>query len=369
MGHERFMRAALRLAVKGVGSTKPNPAVGAVIVKNGRVLSVGYHKKAGGPHAEVAALKGVTGRALKGATLYVTLEPCSHWGRTPPCADALIRAGLDAVVIATPDPNPAVSGAGIRALKRAGIEVVTGVLASECRAINDWYFKFITTKTPLVTLKLASSLDGSAATAAGESRWITGAKARALVHSMRAKTDAVMVGAGTVEADDPRLTVRPASTGANPVRVVLDSTLRISTGARVFSGLCKGSKRGTGRLIIFTTRRAPKKRVLAASASGAEVRVLPGVKGGVSLPRVLKELGAMGITTLLIEGGPRLAASALNSSLVDRLAIFFAPMLLGGDAMPVIGNLGIKNLKRAPGIKEMKVRRVGEDILVEGKLR
>ena len=366
MDHERFMRAALRLAVKGAGRTKPNPAVGAVIVKNSRVVSGGYHKRAGGPHAEVEALKGVTAPVLKGATLYVTLEPCSHWGKTPPCADALIRSGIGTVVIGTPDPNPVVSGAGIRALKKAGIKTVKGILASECRAINDWYFKFITTKTPFVTLKLASSLDGRIATMAGESRWITGPAARALVHSMRSKADAVMVGAGTVLADDPRLTVRPAGVGPNPARVVLDSTLRIPTGARVFSGLRKGGK---GRLIIFTTRRAPKKRVLAASASGAEVLVLPDTKSGVSLPRVLKELGAMGITTLLIEGGGRVAASALNRGVVDRLAIFLAPMLLGGDAIPSIGDLDIKGLKRTPRVKEMNVRRVGEDILVEGSLK
>ncbi len=366
MGHDRFMRAALRFAAKGAGRTKPNPAVGAVIVKNGNIMAGGYHKRAGGPHAEVEALKGVSALVLKGATLYVTLEPCSHWGRTPPCADALIRSGIGTVVIGTQDPNPVVSGSGIRALKKAGIKIVTGVLASECRAVNDWYFKFMTTKTPLVTLKLASSLDGRIATSRGESKWITGAGARALVHSMRREADAVMVGVGTVLADDPRLTVRPASMGPSPVRVVLDSTLRIPTGARVFSGLRKGGK---GRLIIFTTRRAPKKRVLAASASGAEVLVVAGTSDGVSLPRVLKELGAMSITTLLIEGGARVAASALNRGVVDRLAIFFAPMLLGGDAIPSIGDLGIKGLKRAPRIKEMKVRRVGEDILVEGSLK
>ena len=365
MGHVQFMREALALAAKGAGRTRPNPAVGAVIVKGGRVVAGGYHKKAGAPHAEVDALKGATPRVLKGATLYVTLEPCSHWGRTPPCIDSIIGSGIRLVVAGTRDPNPAVSGAGVRALRRAGIKVVTGVLSIECRAINDWYFKFMTKNTPFVTLKLASSLDGRVATRTGESRWITGTKARALVHSMRSESDAVMVGAGTVLADDPRLTVRPAGAGADPVRVVLDSTLRIPTEARVFRGLLG---RGTGRLIIFATRRAPKKRLLAASKMGAEVVVVAGNKDGVSLPRVLKKLASMGIATLLIEGGPRLAASALNSSTVDRLALFYAPMLLGGDAMPAIGDLGIKELKRAPRIKAMKVRRVGSDILVEGDL-
>lgn len=372
MVNERFMRMAIRLARKGAGRTRPNPAVGAVIVKKNRIVSRGYHKRAGAAHGEAVALGSATPGVLKGATLYVTLEPCCHRGRTPPCTDAIKGSGIRSVVIGSVDPNPMVSGSGIKALKRAGIEVVTGVLADECRAINDWYFKYITTKTPFVTLKLASSLDGKIATAEGQSRWITGLKSRGLVHRMRSGVDAVMVGVGTVLKDDPRLTVRLAR-GPDPARVVLDSGLRIPLKAKVFDNLGEGGKGGEGRggggrLIIFTTGRAPKDKIKRVLETGAELRVLPATKNGVGIKRALKELGKMGISTLLIEGGSRVAASALGRGAVDKLAIFFSPMILGRDALASVGELGVKGLSMAPRIKRMTVRRIGDDLLVEGYL-
>lgn len=359
----KFMRQALRLAVKGQGRTSPNPMVGSVVVsRTGKVLAQGYHAKAGLEHAEVLALS-AAGKKAKGATLYITLEPCAHFGRTPPCVDTIIAAGVKRVVVGTKDPNSLVSGKGVRKLRRAGVEVTLGVLSAQCVSLNEGYNKFITTGLPLVTLKLASTLDGRIATSSGESKWITGSVARKLVHEMRSTHDAVMVGSGTLVKDDPRLNVRGVKGGGDcirPIRVVVDSRLRIPLKAKIFTG--------GGRVIIYTTKRATRKRQEALRALGATVVVVIQTKEGLSLKRVLRDLAARGVTSVMVEGGAGLAASFLRSRLVDKLKIFYAPKLLGGDALEMIGGLGILRLKNSPKLKEMKVRRIGEDILIEGRL-
>lgn len=352
----RFMRAAIVLARKGLGSTSPNPAVGAVIVRDNKIVARGYHRKAGLPHAEVEALR-VAGAAAKGAALYVTLEPCCNWGRTPPCTEAIIRSGIKKVVAGMMDPNPGVSGRGTRALRAAGIEVVSGVIEDECNRMNEGYIKHITTGLPFVTLKLASTLDGRIATSRGESRWITGQEARGCVHRLRAINDAVMVGVSTVLKDDPELTVRLAR-GRDPLRVVLDSTLRIPLRAKVF-------KKGA-RLLIFTTSGAGMAKASMVVEEGAEVITVPVSKDGVDIKRVLKELGKRGVASVLVEGGGRVAASLIKKRLADKLVLFISPMALGSDGLPSIGPLGINRLKDAPRLERMAVRKIGHDIVLEG---
>ncbi len=357
--HEAFMRRALILARKGLSRTSPNPAVGAVIVKRGQVIGEGWHRGAGLPHAEIEALNNASSK-VAGATLYVTLEPCSHFGRTPPCADAVIKSGIRKVFAGMPDPNPLVSGEGIKRLEAAGIEVVTGILEAGCRAINEAYIKYITTGTPLVTIKLASTLDGRIAAPSGESKWITGPEARRLVHRMRAASDAVMVGGATVIKDDPSLTVRHAK-GQDPVRVVLDSSFKAPLSSSVFKGA------GGLATVLFATSAAPPSKVAKARQSGVDVVLIPKGPGGVSLERVLKELGRRGVTSLLVEGGGRLAASFIKAGLADRFCVFIAPMLIGADGVPSVGVMGLKRLSDAPGLEFERVVRAGADIVIVGR--
>ncbi|MCC6501842.1 MAG: bifunctional diaminohydroxyphosphoribosylaminopyrimidine deaminase/5-amino-6-(5-phosphoribosylamino)uracil reductase RibD [Deltaproteobacteria bacterium] len=361
MPYEKFMRQAFVLAKKGVGRTSPNPVVGSVMVKGGRVIAKGWHKKAGGPHAEIEALKAAGSRA-KGSTLFVTLEPCCHFGKTPPCTDAIIAAGIKKVVVGAFDPNPKVSGKGVAALRAAGIEVTEGVLSSECSALNEAWNKYITTGLPFVTLKLAASLDGRIATSSGDSKWITGIESRRLVHRMRALSDAVMIGAETALKDDPELTVRLAS-GRDPVRVVLDSSLRVPVSSKVFSGL----KEGQGRLIIFASNDADEKRVKKAVEAGAEVvRLAPGARG-LPLKKVLISLANRGVTSVLVEGGGKLAASLLKEKLIDALTVFYGPMIIGSEGLPMIACLGLKGLKGAPRFKSIVVKKAGDDIIIEAR--
>ncbi len=361
----RFMREALNLARRARNNcTSPNPAVGALIVKRNSVVASGWHRRAGSAHAEVLAFSDAKSKGVdvKGASLYITLEPCNHTGRTGPCTEAIIASGIKKVFIGSKDPNPKVSGRGVGALRRAGIEVTTGVLKGECLALNAWYVKYITTGLPYVTLKLATTLDGKIATKAGEARWITGKEARTHAHAMRAASDAVLVGSGTAVADDPSLTVRHVR-GRSPMRVLIDTTLKTPLESRLFEGAD-----ADGGLVVFTTKKAPKKRVGAARALGARVIVFEPTKDGVSLKRVLRSLGSLGVANLLIEGGAAVAASALKAGLVDRAAFFIAPIILGGDALAGVSELGINRLASAPKLKSAKVRRLGTDILVEGPL-
>ncbi|MBE9531834.1 MAG: bifunctional diaminohydroxyphosphoribosylaminopyrimidine deaminase/5-amino-6-(5-phosphoribosylamino)uracil reductase RibD, partial [Proteobacteria bacterium] len=277
-----------------------------------------------------------------------------------PCVDCVIKAGVKRVVIGTKDPNPLVAGRGVRKLKRAGVDVIVGVLNEQCTALNEGYNKFITTGLPLVTLKLAATLDGAIATSSGESKWITGKESRRLVHEMRAKFDAVMVGSGTAIKDDPRLNVRGIKGSVNPIKVVIDTRLKTPLEAKVFA---RGAK-----VIIYCSARAPKKRQEATRKLGADVVVIRETKEGLSFKSVLRDMAKRGITSVMIEGGAMLAASFVKAKLVDRLKIFYAPKLIGSDGLKALGALNVAKLKNVAKVKEMKVRRVGDDILIEGKL-
>jgi len=355
-----WMRRALRLAARGRGWTGPNPMVGAVVVKRGRLVGEGYHHEVGGPHAEVWALE-QAGKSARGATVYVNLEPCCHHGRTPPCTETLIRAGVARVVAAVSDPDPRVNGRGLREFRRAGVAVSVGVLEREARRLNEGYFKRLTTGLPLVALKAAMSLDGKIATAAGESKWITGEKARAFGHRLRAQHDAVMVGVHTVLADDPELTVRLAR-GRSPLRVVVDSRGRTPAAARLL-------KSGDRPPVIAVTRRAALARRRALEAAGAEVWVAPARDQRVDLAWLAKRLAQGGVNSLLIEGGGTLAASALAAGLVDRVYFFLAPLIVGGaKALTPVEGEGARRLGQAWRIRGMRTRKVGEDLLITGEV-
>jgi diaminohydroxyphosphoribosylaminopyrimidine deaminase/5-amino-6-(5-phosphoribosylamino)uracil reductase len=352
------MARAVALAERALGRTSPNPAVGAVVVKHGRVVGEGYTRPAGGPHAEVIALR-QAGPAAAGATLYVTLEPCAHHGRTPPCADAVVAARLARVVVALRDPNPLVRGRGLRTLRRAGIAVTTGVLAGEAGAVSAWFRHYIVRRRPFVLLKLAASLDGRIATARGESRWISGPEARRFVHELRSRVDAVLVGSGTVLADDPALTARVRG-GRDPLRVVVDARLRTPPGARLLR------QRSDARTLIATTRTASRPRAARLARAGAEIVRVASRRGTVALPALLEVLAARGVVSVLIEGGGDVAASALRDRLVDRLLLVSAPTVVGGDGRAMLGAMGLRRLARAPRLVDERITRLGADLLREG---
>lgn len=357
------MRMALRLAAKARGLTSPNPMVGAVVVKNGKVIARGYHRKAGGPHAEAIALRRA-GAGARGATLYVTLEPCSHTDkRTPPCAPLVVRSGLRRVVVAMIDPNPRVSGGGVKALRSAGIRVETGLLGDEARKLNEAFIRHVTKGLPFVTMKIAQTLDGKIATASGESQWITGRDARREGHRLRDQHDAILVGINTVLQDDPRLTTRIPG-GRNPVRVIVDSRLRIPFTATV---LDRGA---SARTIIATLAKAPKAKAEKLRERGAEVVTARSDKGRVDLRDLMRKLGTRGIMSLLIEGGAEVNASALKAGVVDKVVLFVAPLLMTGrDALPSIGGKSPERLSQAMKLQGVEVKRVGQDLMIEGYLR
>jgi diaminohydroxyphosphoribosylaminopyrimidine deaminase/5-amino-6-(5-phosphoribosylamino)uracil reductase len=348
------MRAALALARRGLGMVWPNPAVGCVVVKDGRVVGRGWTQRGGRPHAEAEALARA-GAAARGATVYTSLEPCSHWGRTPPCADALIGAGVGRVVAALEDPDPRVAGTGNARLRDAGIGVEVGLCAAEAGEVNAGFFCRLAHGRPLVTLKLAASLDGRIATATGESRWITGPAARERAHLLRATHDAVMIGTGTALADDPELTCRlPGLSGRSPVRIVLDGRLRLPDTMRAFAPPSW----------VLTLAGAPEERRARLRRLGAEViGVPPDADGRIDLALALQALGARGLTRLLVEGGGTLAAALLARGLVDRLVWLHAPLLIGGDGIPAVAPLGLAALAGAPGFVPLSSERVGADRL------
>ncbi|MEA1870759.1 MAG: bifunctional diaminohydroxyphosphoribosylaminopyrimidine deaminase/5-amino-6-(5-phosphoribosylamino)uracil reductase RibD [Candidatus Bipolaricaulota bacterium] len=353
---ERFMRIALDLARKGEGYTNPNPIVGAVVVKDGRVIGQGYHRMFGGPHAEVFALD-EAGDEAHGATLYVTLEPCSHHGKTPPCADRIIQAGISRAVIACRDPNPLVDGQGIGKMLNVGIEVTEGVLEEEARRANEIFFKFIETGLPFVQLKLAESLDGKIATRTGDAKWISGADSRTEVHRLRRRFAAILAGVNTVIHDDPLLTVRHVD-GPNPVRIVIDGRGRIPLDARMLSA--------EGRTIVVTVRMAEEKEGNLRDR-GIEVWRLPSDNSKVDLQALLSQLGEANIDSLLVEGGGETAATFLKADLIDKVAFFIAPILIGGrDAIPAIGGAGAEQVSEALHLKRIKIERIDEDLLVTG---
>jgi len=353
------MLMALRLAAKAQGRTSPNPMVGAVVVREGVVIARGYHRKAGEPHAEAIALA-KAGEAARGATLYVTLEPCTHTGkRTPPCAPQVVQSGVARAVIAMTDPNPKVAGGGVKALQGAGIEVSTGVLEAEAKKLNEAYAKHILKGMPFVTLKIAQTLDGMIATASGESKWITGEEARREAHLLRDGNDAILVGINTVLKDDPALTTRVPK-GRDPLRVIVDSRLRIPLKAKV---LTQSSSAPT---IIAALARAPKAKQLALQRAGIEVIIVKEKEGRVDLRDLMKRLGKREVTSVLIEGGSEINASALKAGIVDKVVIFVAPMLLSGrDSVSSIGGASPARLSNAVKLRDMTMRQVGTDLMIE----
>jgi len=356
---EKTMRRALALARRGIGKTAPNPAVGCVIVRDGQVVGTGWHKKAGTPHAEVHALHAAGERAA-GADVYVTLEPCSHYGKTPPCAKALIEARVARVFVGMVDPNPLVAGKGIALLRQAGIEVEAGILEKECRALNRPFLKWIRTRLPYVLLKSAVTLDGKTATASGDSRWVTGDTARREVHRLRGRMDAIMVGVGTVVKDDPQLTCRVPG-GKDPLRVIVDSTLRMPLHAAVLSVA------SAARTVVATIGRDPA-RIESLTARGAELLVCAELAGQVDLADLFRKLGERGVQSVLLEGGSQLAGAALRAGLIDRCQIYLAPKLVGGAAPGIFAGEGVPLMGDAIRLAEVTVRRVGHDLLVEGDI-
>lgn len=357
---EYYMRRALRLAEKARGRTSPNPMVGAVVVKDGRVIARGYHRKAGTPHAEAIALAKAGSRA-RGATLYVTLEPCSHTNkRTPPCAPLVAASGVRRVVIAMTDPNRQVAGGGVKFLRSQGMEIATGVLETEARRLNEAYIKHVTTGLPFVTLKIAQTLDGRIATRTGESKWITGEEARLEAHRLRDRHDAILAGINTVIKDDPSLTTRIPG-GRDPVRIIVDSRLRIPLVSKVLT------QRSTAGTIVATAGRPPSGKTREVLARGAEVLAVRSTEGRVDLRELMRRLGERGITSVLIEGGSEISASALAQGIVDKVVVFIAPMLMTGrDAVAAIGGRSPLNLSGAVGLQDVSARFVGRDLMIEG---
>jgi len=361
---EKYMRLTLRLAKKGMGRTSPNPLVGAVIVKDGNIVGQGYHQRAGEPHAEIMAL-GQAGEKARGATLYLNLEPCNHFGRTPPCTQAILKAGINRVVAGMSDPNPLVSGRGIARLRRAGVEVKVGILEQECRELNAPFSKYITTRQPFVILKAAASLDGKVATSLGDSRWISSEASRKYAHQLRRNADAVMVGIGTVLKDDPLLTVRlpDKKKSHQPLRVVVDSHLRISPNSQLVRTA------GQYATLIATTKAASPAKVKRLIKAGIEVLIVQNnEQRRVKLARLMDKLGRRNIVSVLLEGGPTLNASALKEGIIHRLVIFLAPKIIGGQKAPgIFGGEGIMALRDAAAVKIRKIRRLGPDFLIEAE--
>jgi diaminohydroxyphosphoribosylaminopyrimidine deaminase/5-amino-6-(5-phosphoribosylamino)uracil reductase len=354
------MRQALSEAARALGRTSPNPAVGALVVRAGKVVGRGHHARAGAPHAEVMALRQAGPRA-RGADLYTTLEPCDHYGRTPPCSVAVLESGIRRVWVGSDDPNPLVSGRGVARLRRSGVEVIRGVLRDECDRLNAPWFTFITQGRPHVTLKAAVTLDGRIATRTGDARWVSGPEALAWAHRLRDRVDAVLVGAGTARADDPALTTRlPGGRGRDPVRVVLDSELRLP-----------------GRLRLFTQRSAAPTVVAHAAPLARRARRLPPHvellrcrrgPGGVDLRDLLRKLALRGVTHLLVEGGARVHARFLAAGLADEVAVVVAPKLAGADGIPLLAGRGPARMADALQLEDVQVVRLGSDTLVSGRV-
>ena len=355
---------ALALARRGLGAVWPNPAVGCIIVNEGRVVGRGWTQPGGRPHAETEALARA-GSTARGAAAYVSLEPCCHWGKTPPCADALIDAGIERVVVAIEDPDPRVAGNGIGRLRAAGLTVEVGLGAEEAAEMNAGFLSRITLGRPLVTLKLATSLDGRIATGSGESQWITGPAARERGHALRAGHDAIMVGTGTVVADDPQLTCRLPGLGhRSPVRVYLDRYLRVSLLARVIA-----DARRTPTWVITLNSADSARREALVAKEVAVIEVSPDREGRIDLFAAVEALGQRGVTRLLVEGGAEVAAALLQARLVDRLAWIHAPVLIGGDGMPALAPLGLDRLAGAPDFERLSVEPVGGDVLTTFRAR
>ena len=356
-----YMAAALTCARKGIGRTSPNPVVGSVIVKDGRIVGADYHHRAGLPHAEALALR-QAGERARGATLYTTLEPCDHTGRTPPCTDAILRAGIARVVAAAIDPNPITNGRGVARLRRAGVSVTTGVLRAEAERLNEPFRKAMVERLPYTIAKIGQSLDGKIATVSGESRWITSAASRRLTHQLRSRVDAILVGVNTVLQDDPRLTVRGVrSRPGHPIKVIVDSRLRTPRSARC---LAPGSTP-----VILATTHPSRARAARYRGRGIDVISFPAKSGRVPLRALFRVLAQRGVQSVLVEGGGEVLAGVLRERLVDRVAFFLSPRIIGGRTAPgAVGGPGIRRLADAWPLEEMTVRRIGPDLLIEARV-
>jgi len=360
MDDEKWMKRTLRLAEAGRGRTSPNPVVGAVLVRRGKTVGEGYHARIGEPHAEIVALR-QAGDKARGAVLYVNLEPCTHYGRTPPCVPQVINAGVKRVVIGMEDPNPMVNGKGIEALRKFGLDVRVGVLKKECRRLNEAFCKYILKKEPFVVLKVAATMDGKIATRDGDSKWISGEASRRFVHKLRDQVDGVLVGVDTILRDNPLLTARRKE-GREPFRIVLDSRLKIPEEAKVF-------EHSPQEVILATTEAAPEDKIERLRERGVRVLITDSKEGRVNLKSCLKELAELGIISLLVEGGSRVNGSFLDEGLIDKFLLFLSPKLMGDpQALGIFGGSGVFNLEEAIAMKEIKTKRIGEDVLVEGYL-
>ena len=360
--HQHFMQLALNLAQQGEGRTAPNPPVGAVIVNAGKVVGEGFHPQAGEPHAEIFALQ-QAGEKSHGADIYVTLEPCSHHGKTPPCADALIAAGIKSVYVGVIDPNPQVAGRGIEKLQQAGIKVITGILELPCRRLIAPFSKHISTGLPFTIYKAAMTLDGNTATTTGDSRWVSGEESRLQVHRLRDRVEAIMVGVGTMLSDDPLLNTRlPEGGGRDPLRVVVDSQLRVDPGCRMLQ------QKSTAKTLIATIS-TDQEKVSRLQDVGAEVLILPADSGHVSLPALWQELGQRNVQKLLLEGGATLAGNALAHGLIDRLMLFVAPKILGGSSpFGIFPGDGCKKMADATQLEDVQYTQMGEDLMITGDI-
>ncbi|MDP4094611.1 MAG: bifunctional diaminohydroxyphosphoribosylaminopyrimidine deaminase/5-amino-6-(5-phosphoribosylamino)uracil reductase RibD [Bacillota bacterium] len=361
--HEKYMKRVLELAKGGWGRTNPNPLVGAVLVKDGEIISEGFHEALGCAHAEINAFKNA-GRDAAGSTLYVNLEPCSHYGRTPPCTKAIIEAGIGQVVIAMEDPNPKVSGRGIKMLMNAGINVVTGVLEEEAKKLNEIFIKYITQKVPFVIMKTAMTLDGKIAAASGDSKWITGESSREYVHIMRDRVSAIMVGINTVIKDNPMLTARlPNKKSTDPVRIIVDSKGRIPPDSNVLNVLSNAGA------ILATTTAITKEKEKKLSDKGVRLIKTERKDGQVDLSLLMRELYKLEIDSVMVEGGGSLNYSCLQAGIVDKVMMFIAPKIIGGrSAVTPVEGEGIKLMKDAVRLKDVEVKRFDDDILIEGRI-
>ena len=359
-----FMRRALELATAARGRTSPNPMVGAVLVKDGKVVGEGFHAFAGSDHAECVAIRDAQGHA-NGATLYVTLEPCCHYGKTPPCASLIVQAGIRRVVAACQDPNPAVNGKGFEALRAAGIEADVGCLAEEAVRLNEAFFTFVRLGRPFVIMKIAASLDGKIATRTGESRWITGESARHHVHQVRNVVDVVLVGIGTVLRDDPMLTTRlGVEDQRDPARIIVDNLARLPLRAKVIN------RASTAPTYIAVSEMASQARLEALEREGVQVIRVEESPRRVSLACLLQTLGKMGFLSVMIEGGAEINASALTEGVVDKILLFMAPMLVGGrSSASAVAGEGIDTFSQATHLVDVRIERFDGDILVEGYIR
>ncbi len=355
ISHKKYIDLCIRLAEKARGMTSPNPMVGCVIVKRGRIVGKGFHKKAGTEHAEVLAINDAGKKAVN-STLYVNLEPCSHWGRTPPCTEKIVEAGVREVIIGMKDPNPLVEG--FRELKFRGLKVKIGIREKESKKLNEVYVRWMRSKKPFVTLKVAMSVDGKIATSTGDSKYITSREARAYVHQLRSENDAVMVGINTVLRDNPQLTPRLFK-GKDPMKIVVDSRLKMPKSCNLM--------KDPSKLIIATTNSASKNNVKKMQQKGVNVIITKSKKGMVDLEDLMKQLGRHEITSVMIEGGSQLNSSALKEGIVDKALIFTAPKIIGNGIGP-IANLGIKKIDKAINLKDVVCRKINSDMLIEGYL-